>query len=332
VSAAPVPKIELHVHLEGTVKPGRLLEIARRNGVGLPASTEEELAELYRFRDFAHFIEVWIMTTHALRTERDFREVVVDYAGEAAGFGAVYLEGIFSPAERVKYGPSWDEVFTGFCDGADEARERFGIEVRLTPDIPRDLEEDALDGAERTVDFALKYRGRGVVGVGLGGMERHRPEPFTRAFRRAKDGGLGSVPHAGEAEGPSSIRGAIDALSPDRIRHGVRAVEDPALVERIAELGIVLDVCPLSNVRTGVIASLREHPLPQLIAAGVACTVNTDDPAMFDTDLEREHRAIGSLGVSSREVYEAGVTGALCDDAQRVRLRAIGEAFDRSQT
>jgi aminodeoxyfutalosine deaminase len=332
VSRVPFPKIELHVHLEGTVRPHRLLQIAGRNHVDLPVSSEEGLTELYRFRDFAHFIDVWIMTTHALRTEHDFREIVVDYAREAAGFGAVYLEGIFSPAERVKYGPSWDEVFSGFCDGADEARERFGIEVGLTPDIPRDLAENELDGAETTVDFAMKYRERGVVGVGLGGLERHRPEPFAHAFRRAKEGGLGSVPHAGEAEGPSSVWGALDALSPDRIRHGVRAVEDPALVERIAELGIVLDVCPLSNVRTGVFASLEQHPLPQLLAAGIRCTVNTDDPAMFDTDLDREHQAVRSLGVSAQAVYEAGTAGALCDDAQRARLRAIGRAFDWSKT
>jgi aminodeoxyfutalosine deaminase len=226
------PKIELHVHVEGSVKPRRLLEIAKRNGVGLPATTEEELAELYRFRDFAHFIEIWIMTTHALRTERDFREIVVDYAEEAAAHGAVYVEGIFSPAERVKYGISWDEVFAGACDGAQEARERFGVTVRLTPDIPRDLEvTDPGEGAEGTVTYALKYRDRGVVGVGLGGLEEgFPPEPFAATFRRAKEGGLGSVPHAGEVVGPESIRGALDALGADRIRHGIRAVEDPALV------------------------------------------------------------------------------------------------------
>src|SRR5919205_298975 len=162
----PYPKIELHVHLEGTVRPAKLLRIARRNRVALPADSVEDLASLYAFRDFAHFIDVWIMTTRALRHDRDFREIVVDYVEEAAAFGAVYVEGIFSPAERVKYGPSWDEVFTGFCDGADDARERFGVDVRLTPDIPRDLEGDALEGAERTVEYAAKYRDRRVVGVG----------------------------------------------------------------------------------------------------------------------------------------------------------------------
>lgn len=327
------PKIELHVHLEGSVKPRRLLEIAGRNGVGLPATTEEELAKLYRFRDFAHFIEIWIMTTNVLRAERDFREIVVDYAEDAASHGAVYIEGIFSPAERVKYGVSWDELFSGVCDGAQEAMERFGVTVNLTPDIPRDLElTDPGEGAERTVTYALKYRDRGVVGVGLGGLEAgFPPEPFEATFKRAKDAGLGSVPHAGEVVGPESIRGAIDALGADRIRHGISAVEDPSLVVELAERGIVLDVCPVSNVRTGAVASLEDHPLPRLLAAGVRCTLNTDDPAMFDTDLGREHEAARRIGVSPKDVYEAGVAGALCDQAERTRLRAIGQTFDESR-
>jgi aminodeoxyfutalosine deaminase len=323
----PYPKIELHVHLEGTVRPARLLEIARRNGVALPAASVAELAALYAFRDFAHFIEVWIMTTRALRRERDFRQIVVDYVEEAAAFGAVYIEGIFSPAERVKYGPSWDEVFTGFCDGGDEARERFGVEVRLTPDIPRDLDGDVAEGAALTVRYAAKYRDQGVVGVGLGGLEvEHPPEPFAPAFRRAKELGLGSVPHAGEVAGTASIRGAIDALGADRLRHGIRAVDDADLVAELADRGIVLDVCPVSNVRTGAVASLDAHPLPTLVESGVWCTIGSDDPAMFDTDLGREHDAARALGVDPRHVYDAGVLGALCDDETKHRLRSAAAA------
>src|SRR5215218_6939656 len=135
--AAPQPKIELHVHLEGTVRPATLLEIARRNDYALPAETEEGLAELYDFRDFAHFIEIWILTTNALRTAEDFRQVVVDYAAEAATHGALYVEAIFSPAERIARGVRWDEIFSGYCDGAQEAEELHGVTVRLTPDIYR---------------------------------------------------------------------------------------------------------------------------------------------------------------------------------------------------
>ncbi|HEX4323336.1 MAG TPA: hypothetical protein VHZ77_01775, partial [Gaiellaceae bacterium] len=130
---APDPKIELHVHLEGTVRPDTLRAIAKRNDYALP----DDLESHYRFRDFAHFIEVWILTTNALQTEADFRHVVTDYAAEAASHGAVYLEAIFSPAERVVRGVDWDEIFSGYCDGAQEARELHGVEVRLTPDIFR---------------------------------------------------------------------------------------------------------------------------------------------------------------------------------------------------
>jgi aminodeoxyfutalosine deaminase len=320
------PKIELHVHLEGTVRPKTLLEIARRNDYSLPADTVEGLAPLYDYRDFAHFIEVWIMTTNALRTRDDFRRVVVDYAEEAAQFGAVYLEAIFSPAERISRGVSWDEIFGGYCDGAEEARERHGVEIRLTPDIYRGL---TLEGAMELVRVAARYQDRGVVAVGLGGLEADfPPEPYAPAFELARAEGLASAPHAGEVAGPASIRGALGALHADRIRHGIRAVEDPALVEELREREIVLDVCPISNVRTGAVPSLERHPLRELAAAGVRCSVSTDDPAMFDTDLGREYEAAASLGVDPRRAYENGVAGALCDDATRERLRLIGESFD----
>ena len=314
------PKIELHVHLEGTVRPDTLRAIAQRNDYALP----DDLESLYRFRDFAHFIEVWILTTNALRTEADFRQVVVDYAAEAAGHGAVYLEGIFSPAERVARGVGWDEIFSGYCDGAREAREKHGVEVRLTPDIYRGA---TAEQAEQVVRYSAKYREQGVVAVGLGGLEAEfPPEPYEPAFALARSLGLASVPHAGEAAGSESVRGALEALEADRIRHGIRAVEDTGLVAELAGRGTVLDVCPLSNLRTGVVRSLEEHPLPQLVAAGVRCSISTDDPAMFDTDLSRDYDAAASLGLSPRAAYEAGVTGALCDDATRERLRQVGDS------
>lgn len=320
------PKIELHVHLEGTVRPAAMLRIARRNGVALPADSVEEMTRLYEFRDFPHFLEVWMLTTAALRTEHDFRQLVVDYAAEAAACGAVYVEGICSPAEPARRGVRWEEILAGYCDGVQEARERHGVRVGLTLDIPRGY---PIEWAELTVTHGLAHADRGVVGIGLGGPESaFPPEPYERVFARAKDGGLGSAPHAGESEGPESVRGAIDALGADRIRHGIRSIEDAGLVRELAERGIVLDVCPSSNVRTGVVASLAEHPLPDLLKAGVLCTVNTDDPAMFGIDLGSEHQTALSLGASPRAAYQAGVQGALCDEATRSQLRLIGDDFD----
>jgi len=320
------PKIELHVHLEGTVRPKTLLEIAARNDYPLPADTEEGLAELYDFRDFAHFIDVWILTTNALRTTEDFRQVVVDYAAEAASHGAVYVEGIFSPAERVRRGVSWDEIFSGYCDGAQEARELHGVEMRLTPDIVRGF---PLDEAEQVVRYSATYRDRGIVGVGLGGLEADfPPEPYEPVFTLAREEGLASVPHAGEVAGPASVRGALEELGADRLRPGIRASEDPSLVRELADRQIVLDVCPISNLRTRVVSSLEEHPLPQLVAAGVLCSISTDDPAMFSTDLGRDYEAACSFGLEPRIFYDAGVAGALCDEETRERLRAAGDAFD----
>ncbi len=320
-SATPYPKIELHVHLEATIQPATLLEIARRNGETLPADTVEGLRELYRFRDFDHFIEVWILTTNCLRREADFRQVVVDYAAEAKRHGAVYLEAIFSPIERTWRGVSWDEIFTGYCDGAQEARERHGVEVRLNPDITRSA---PLEDALALVRHAARYRDRGVVAVGLGGEEAlYPPEPFAPAFRAARAQGLGSVPHAGEVVGPASIRGALDALEPDRIRHGITAVEDPGLVAELAARGLVLDVTPISNVRTGAVRSLDEHPVGELVRAGVRCSVSTDDPVMFDTDLTREYEAAESLGLDPRALYETALAGALCDSETKAQLAAV---------
>lgn len=326
IGSGVFPKIELHVHLEGTVRAPTLLQIARRNSVTLPADSVDGLAALYEFSDFLHFLNVWLLTTSALRTEQDFRQVVVDYAAEAASHGAVYLEGIFTPAEAASRGTGWDEVFSGYCDGAQQAAEEHGVQVRLTPDIPRGF---PLEAAEQTARYSVAYRDRGVVAIGLGGAEaEYPPAPYARAFAIARDGGVGSVPHAGEAAGPESVRGALDMLAADRIRHGFRAVEDPGLVRELADRGVVLDVCPISNLRTGVVGSLTDHPLPALVAAGVACSVSTDDPAMFGTDLTAEYTAAQQLGVTALDCYLAGQRGALCDAQTARELQRIGETFD----
>lgn len=317
------PKIELHVHLEGTVRPQALLQIARRNGVALPADSVAGLAALYEFKDFAHFLDVWAITTGALRTERDFRQVVVDYAAEAAGHGAVYLEGIFTPAEPVGRGASWDAVFTGYCDGAQEASESHGVQVRLTPDISRGY---PIEAAELTARYALRYADRGVVGLGLGGPElEYPPELFAAPFQLARDGGLGAVPHAGEVAGSWSVRSCLEVLGAHRIRHGIRAIDDPGLVRELADRGTVLDVCPISNLRTGAVAALAEHPLPLLAAAGVRCSVSTDDPAIFGTDLGTEYETAARLGVGPAACFQAGLHGALCDEGTRAALRRRGE-------
>jgi len=311
------------------VRPATLLRIARKNGYRLPADSVEGLEELFRFRDFMQFINTWIAVTPALQTADDFRQIVVDYAAEASCLGAVYVEGIFSPAEPVLRGVRWRDVFEGYCDGRDEARERHGIEINFTPDITRSFSRGV---ADKVVKWCLKYRDRGVVGVGLGGPEElFPPEPFTKAYARARSGGLGSVPHAGESGGPALIRATIDSLQPDRIRHGIRAVDDAALLDELIQRGIVLDVTPVSNLRTRVVPSLDEHPLPRLVAAGVPCSISTDDPALFQTDLDLDYAVAARLGVTPEYAFRSALAGVLCGEATRTRLARLADETDWSK-
>ncbi len=323
--AAPYPKIELHVHLEATMRPERLLEIANRNDVRLPAKTVSGLRRFCSFRGFDDFIRVWIKTTRALQHGRDFQQIVVDYAAELAAQGCLYAEALFSPSEPMMRGTPWQEVFEGYCDGADEARERHGVEIRFTPDVTRDF---PVELGERLAEWAVRFRERGVVGLSLGGSEAtFPPAPFARAFALARDGGLRAAPHAGETAGPASIRAALDLLRADRLRHGVRAVEDPALLAELAERRIVCDVTPISNVRTGVALSLEDHPLPRMLEAGVPCSISSDDPALMDTSLARDCAAAVRLGHTPRGMYEQALEGAFCDEATKQRLLRASAAY-----
>jgi aminodeoxyfutalosine deaminase len=315
------PKIELHVHLEGTIAPATLLEMARANGVELPAEDENGIAELYRFRDIAHFVEVWKATTNVPRRREDFARIALDHARRAAAHGAVYIEAIFSPAERIARGVDPDAIFGGYCDGAELAAERHGVELRLTPDLYRGLDPGAAVDVAR---HAVRFRDRGVVALGIGGDESAAPaSDYAEAFAIARAGGLGSVPHAGETAGPESIREALDVLRADRIRHGITAARDPGLMAELAERRIVLDVCPTANVRLGAVESIEQHPLPELVAAGVLCSISTDDPAMFGTDLTAEYELAARLGVGAEAAFAAGLAGALCDEGTRAALARL---------
>jgi aminodeoxyfutalosine deaminase len=312
------PRIELHVHIEGAVRPAALLDIASRNGIDLALNSPADLERLYEFRDLYEFIEVWNRTSGCLRSPEDYRSALLGYAAEAAWHGAVYLEPIIVFEEKIT---DWAGTLQACCDAADEALERFGVAVGLTPEVYRGCDVEA---AERATETVTGFVGRGVVGFGLSGAEgRYPTAPYARAVATARAAGLGFVPHAGEAAGPESVREVL-ALGATRLRHGIRAVEDPDLVAELAERGTVLDVTLTSNVRLGVAESIAAHPLPQLVAAGVRCSISTDDPAMFDTDLTAECAAAEGLGVSASAAYAGGLAGALCDEKTRSWLVAIG--------
>ncbi|MER7458664.1 adenosine deaminase family protein [Micromonospora sp. NPDC126480] len=312
----PKPKIELHVHLEGTVRPALLADIAVGNGMAPPAPSPG------RFADLHDFIVTWNATTGCLRTPTDYRIALLAYAEEAAGHGAVHIEPIVDAEPRLGL-DGWADVLAACVDAAAEARERYGVSVGLTPQVFRGQD---VGYAEEAARIAVRFAGRGVVGFGLSGAEgRHPTLPYARAVALARDGGLPFVPHAGEAAGPEAVREVL-AMGAARIRHGVRAVDDPDLVTELVERGIVLDVCPTSNLRLRVADPGRPHPLTLLHHAGVRCSVSTDDPALFDITLSDEYAVAAGLGVDAASAYAAGLAGMLGTDTDRARLVRIGRA------
>jgi aminodeoxyfutalosine deaminase len=323
------PKIELHVHLDSAMRPSLLLRLARRNDYVLPFATVEEFADYCRVKSFEDLGRIWVETCRVLKREQDFRDVLVAYAGEARSHGAVYIEAIFNPWMMWKRGVSLDAIFTGYCDGIEEARRLYGVEVRLTPD--GDLwatPEEAVEIAR----YAVAYRDRGVVGFGMSGSDRDiDPGAFARAAEIARDGRLGYTPHAGEFGGAHLVRLAIETFGASRIRHGLGAVEDPALMREAAARGVGFDICLISNVRLGAAPSLEEHPIRSFVAAGIRCSVSSDDPALLDTDLGRDHAAARSLGITPKQLYDSAIAGVLCDDETKLALHALGESYDWSR-
>jgi aminodeoxyfutalosine deaminase len=286
-----VPKVELHLHLVGSASPATVVALAeRRPEAGVPTD-EAELAELFRFRDFPHFIEVYAAVTSLITTAEDIAIVVDGAAADLAKQNVPYAEMTVTPYMHTVRGVPYGEVVEGLAEGRRRARRR-GVEFTWIYDIPG---EHGQAGAAETVRFATEDPPDGLVAFGLAGAEAgvDRAE-FAWAFAAARAAGLPGVPHAGEGDGPASIWAALRHLEPVRIGHGVRAVEDPSLVEHLAESGIPLEVCPSSNVCTRVFPSVEAHAIGQLMDAGVVVTINTDDPPMFETTLTGEYLKVAA--------------------------------------
>jgi aminodeoxyfutalosine deaminase len=285
------PKAELHVHLEGAIRPATLLELARRNRVDLPTDTVEGLQRWFVYRDFPHFIEIFVKSTSCLKTVEDYELIVYEFGAEMARQNVRYAEVTFSPSTHAWLGNPHDIWFTGLTRGRERAERELGVRIRWEFDIVR-TQSDAstlIPKAEYALGAAIDGRADGVVTLGLGGNEAGGPpEPFAPFFERARAAGLRSSPHAGEHAGPESVWGAIRALGAERISHGVRAIEDPALVTYLAEQRIPLALAPTSNLCLGVCPDLAAHPLHRLHGAGVLITVNSDDPPLFNTTLNDE--------------------------------------------
>jgi adenosine deaminase len=320
-----LPKVELHVHLEGAMSPRTLLELARRRRVDLPATDEAGLREWFRFRDFDHFVEVYLACSRVLQHPEDFQLLLDDFAARAEAENLRYAEVHFTIGTHWKNGAPVDEILDALAESIGAAERARGVTVRLIPDIVRDVGHLTADA---TLDWALAAHRRGLaVALGLSGKEASSPsEPWAAHFREARRHGLHAVAHAGEHAGPASVRSVLDACGAERVGHGVRSIEDPDLVGHLRETRTPLEICPTSNVLLGVVPDLASHPFDRLRRAGVELSVNTDDPSLFDTDLAREYEKLaGSFGYDAETLVElalAGVRHSFLPEAEKSQLAA----------
>jgi len=299
---AGLPKAELHVHHVGSVSPRILAELAERHPGVVPADPDE-LAAFFEFRDFAHFVEVYLAVVDLIRTPEDVRMLTYEVARDMAGQTLRYAELTCTPYTSVIRGVPI-EAYTEAIEDARVAAERdFGLVLRWIYDIPG---ESGIPAADATLDYALHHAPEALVGFGLGGPEIGVPRPqFERHFRAARAAGLHSLPHAGETTGPGTVWDALKVLGAERIGHGTSAAEDPSLLAHLARHAIPLEVCPTSNIATRAVETLDVHPLRTFVEAGIPVSINSDDPPMFGTTLNEEYAVAAEL----LDLGETGVAG-----------------------
>jgi aminodeoxyfutalosine deaminase len=326
---AGLPKAELHVHVQGAASVETILGLSRRHPeAGVPID-EAAMREFYTFRDFDNFIRVYLAVNRLVLTSMDVQDLVTGLGRDLAAVNVRYAEVTVTPDSHLEVGIEPDAVAEALNTGRAEVREAYGVELAYVYDINGQL---GVSSGVRTVEWAERFLPDGSVGFGLGGPEVGSPRPaYADVFDRARAIGLASVPHAGETTGPQSIWDSIEALGAVRIGHGIAAAKDPALMAALVERDIVLEVCPTSNVCTGAVPSLAEHPFPVLRDAGIRLTLNTDDPGMFNTDLNAEY-AIGhevfGLDVSDlTDLAREAVRASFASQDSRARLLAEIDAY-----
>ncbi|WP_370636946.1 adenosine deaminase [Afifella sp. IM 167] len=310
---------ELHCHVEGALPVSLARELAVREGVDISALTD---GERYLWHDFPGFLAAYGRATRLLRRPEDYARLAEMHLSAIAADGAIYAELFLAPDDATRAGMSYAACLEAVAEGAERARARSGIEVRLVPHILRQNGPEAALRATRTI---LAHPHPLVTGIGLAGDEReHLAAEFAPAFAMAAEAGLGCTAHAGEVCGPESVAHVLDALPVTRIGHGVAAAADPALMARLADEEIVLEVCPGSNVALGLFSDRAAHPLARLIAAGVRVTLNSDDPPFFGTSLAGEYRATAAaLGLDAAGLTaftRTAIEAAFVDEATRARL------------
>ena len=315
-----IAKVELHVHLEGTAPPALIRRLAERNGLPVPEGVFADDGR-FAYTDFLDFLETYDRAASVIRTAEDYRDITYSYLMGCAAEGAIYVELIVSPDHAARVGLSGEEHLDGIGRGIDEARRDHGIEGRVVLTAVRNLGVDRVVGVAR---YAATRPHPHVVGFNMAGDEANYPAgDFAQAFAIAADAGLGCTVHAGEWDGPPSVWAALE-LPVTRIGHGVRSIEDPALVAELAEREVVLECCPTSNVLLGLFPSFEHHPLPRLREAGVKTTLGSDDPPYFGASIGGEYelcrQRFGLDDEDLREISRTALEAAFCEGSLKESL------------
>jgi adenosine deaminase len=313
-----VPKVELHVHLEGAIPHDALWELLRKYG-DRTVPDRAALGDRFRYRDFPHFLETWVWKNGFIREVDDFTRIAREVARDLAAQGVRYAEAFYSPSDFASTGLTPQQITQAIRRGLSQVP---AIDVALIADLVRNYGPDR--GA-RTLAQLIEVKDLGVIGIGIGGSEHtHPPGPFAAVYAEAQRHGLHTTAHAGEAAGPESVWSAIEHLGVERIGHATRAIEDPGLLEHLVSKGIGLELCPLSNVRTGVVTSIEAHPVRRFFEAGALVTINTDDPKMFGNSLAEEYdvleRVHGFSRDEIRDVILNGIRASWLPDARQASL------------
>ncbi|MEU4266924.1 adenosine deaminase [Streptomyces sp. NPDC026092] len=317
---AGLPKAELHVHHVGSASPRIVAELAARHPDSKVPTDPEALAAYFTFTDFAHFIEVYLSVVDLVRTPEDVRLLTFEVARDMARQNIRYAELTITPFSSTRRGIDERAFMAAIEDARKAAEDELGVILRWCFDIPG---EAGLEAAEETARLAVELRPEGLVSFGLGGPEIGVPRPqFKPYFDRAIEAGLRSVPHAGETTGPETIWDAVKDLRAQRIGHGTSSVQDPELLAYLAEHRIALEVCPTSNIATRAVADLDQHPIKEMVAAGVLVTINSDDPPMFGTDLNNEYAVAARL----LELDERGIAALAKNAVEASFLDPAGKA------
>ncbi|MFW9799711.1 MAG: adenosine deaminase [Candidatus Thorarchaeota archaeon] len=329
-----LPKAELHIHLLGAIRPSTLLSLIQEGEPESSYRTVEDITRLFQFRTFRHFILAYTKAVDCVTQEKQFEQITLEVLEDCANSNTRYVEASFSAIDHIQRGLGYERMLDAINRGIRSAKRRFGIECNIRIDFVRN---EGPRGAMRILDL-IEAKSDNVISVDIGGSEDlYPPKPFADAFHRARRLGLHTVAHAGEAAGPKSVWEAIKHLNVERVGHAVSAVRDKKLLDRMKSRGIGIESCPTSNLRTGAVQYLQDHPIKEFYDRGLLVTVNSDDPTFFQTDLNNEYQQLNqNLGFSISDLFQLSINAievSFLSEDTKVRMqesftKESGRIFD----